>query len=97
DNERHATVSLLAQWHRQRNTAEHRHIELVCQLVTATLAEDREALARGRCEARHVLDDASDLEVDLVCHVCRASSDLLCSCLRCRHDQEASLRKKLGK
>ncbi len=57
-----AGVGLLAQRHRERHLAEHRHVELVGQLLAAALAEDLEALAaRGR-EAGHVLDHAGDLE-----------------------------------
>ena len=52
DDQRHAGVGLLAQRHRQRHLAEQRHVELVGELLAAALAEDREALARRRDEAR---------------------------------------------
>src|SRR4051794_37720121 len=64
-HQRRARVRVLAQRHRQRHLADQRHVELVGQLLAAALAEDRVALPAGRDEARHVLHDARQLEVDL--------------------------------
>ena len=50
----------------------------------------------GRDEAGHVLDDAGDLEVDLVGHLGRAARDLLGGRLRRRDEQEPRLREQLG-
>ena len=96
EDERPAGVGLRAQRHRERHLAEQRDVELVGQRLAAALAEELEALAAGRHEAGHVLDDAGDLEVDLVRHLGRAARDLLRGRLRRRDDQEPRLRQQLG-
>ncbi len=95
-HQRLAAVGVLAQLLLKRHLAEQRHVELVGEELAAALAEDRESLAaRGR-EARHVLDHAEDLEVDLGGHVSGPLGDRLRGRLRRCHDHDLCGRQELG-
>ena len=70
--------------------------ELIGQELAAALAEDREALAVGSREGRHVLDHAEHLEIDLRGHLGGSAGDRLGGGLRRRDDRDLGLRKELG-
>ena len=96
DDQRNASVGVLAQGDRQRDLPEQRHPQLRGELAAASFAENRIALARGGHEARHVLDHPADLQGDLVGHLSRPTGNLLGRRLGRRDDQEARLGEQLG-
>ena len=73
-----------------------RDVELLGEQLSSALAEELVALAVGSDEARHVLDHARDLKLQLRRHLGRPARDLLGHGLRRRDDHELRLGQELG-
>ena len=90
-----AGVAALAQRRHQRHLAEQRDLEPLGQLLAAAGAEQLVARAVVAGEPRHVLDDALDLEVDLLGHEGGPLGDPLGRGLRRGHDVDLAAGQEL--
>ena len=79
-----------------RDLRDERRPDLLRQCGPATRSEEREALAVGRDELRHVLDHSDDLHVRPARHVGDTDRDALRGETRCRDDEHLGLREHAG-